>query len=251
MDPLEIRRRLRDLRRPLTPESLSELRDAIAPLYLSEPSRALELSALLLKKVESAGEDVIDETFAITWRCRAEACLYAGRLPDALAAYRRAVAAAEASGRKRLLGQILVGQTHALGLSGEGKAAARLSSRAERLLKQAGDAVYLGKLYMNRGNAFYHDERYPEAYRAYRKAAPILRAASGEDATWIALLINQAVACTHLGRMREAERLFLQTQEKCDTSNLASLGAHARFNYAFLQLLRGEFRRALTLLDES
>ncbi len=250
-DPDQVRARLAEPDLDLDEAAIGALRDRAAGQLLADPSFAYSLSSLLIRRIRSKSHDPGGGGIAMAWRCRAEACLFTGRLRMAKEAYERASESARSADQNALLGQILVGRVHLLSLLGESAQSDGLALEAERLLTKAGDSLYLGKLHMNRGNALYQQERHERALEAYRKAGEIFAAADQRDATWVGLLMNQAIACTNLSRVDEARRLFDETERHSQRLELDSLLAHARFNRAWLESLAGDYRSALALLEDT
>lgn len=228
-----------------------EVRDLAAQQLLADPSAAYRLAGLLLDLVERRGDAVDPETKAIAWRGYAEGCLFTGRLKDARGAYERATVEAKESGNAALLGQILVGQIGTMTLMGETRETARLARRAEGLLRRAKDLPYLAKLHMNLGSAHYHAERYRDAEIEYGKAALAFEKAGNRDATWVGLRLNQGTASTHLHKIDEARRLFLEVESHAQRLGLERLGAQARYNRSSVEALRGDFRSSLSLLESA
>ncbi len=146
---------------------------------------------------------------------------------------------------------MLIGRIHVLSLSGRHAEAARLAARAGRILARAGETALLGKLHMNRGNAFYQQDRYREAHRAYARADALLARAGTEEPLRAGLLMNRAVVSTQLERLDEARRGFLRCQELAESLGQEVLAAYARYNRAFLEAGRGDFRTALRLLERA
>lgn len=225
------------------------VRNVAAEHLLADPSRSARLATALMDAL-GRGE-APEEAVAIGWRCRAEAELYAGRPLDARRSYERAVESAMRAGADRERGQILVGLLIVLNTLGERERAAAVATRAERILKRVQDRSYLGKLYLAQGNSFYEAERYDDAHREYRSAHRILKSEGTVGATWAILLMNLGVASMYLGRIDESRRYLLDSEAHATDHGLDLLRAHARFNRAFLERLRGDYRAALHLLESA
>ena len=227
----------------------SAIRDRAAGFQHSDPNTTDAISAAFLIAVDRQKPKADREVRAVAWRSRAEAYLITGRLGQARAAYERATQLAASCGP--LLGQILVGHVATLAIVGEHEASQRLARKAERLLTQAGDLVYLGKLLMNVGNGAYQRDDYAQAHDAYEKAARTFEEMGIRDATWVGLLVNQATASANLSRVDEARKLFLKAESHCVPLGLETLRGYVRYDRAFLEAMRGDYRRALDLLESA
>ncbi|MCA9728756.1 MAG: hypothetical protein KC729_13785, partial [Candidatus Eisenbacteria bacterium] len=233
-------------REVLLPAEASALRDRAAELLLAEPKQAARIADLLLE--HSRRSPVDHELAAIAWRCRAEASIYLGQLEAAAEGYRIAAGKAKRSGDALLHARILVGRIGVATAMGDHKQHRRWSARAESILRRHQDETYLTKLHMNLGAAEFHRERYEVAYAHYRDAL----AAMGDrpdDPTWIMVHNNLGVLCTETSRIPEARRHFLIAEESAEALGLDHLVAHARFDRSFLEVLLGNYRAALQLLE--
>ncbi len=223
------------------------VRDRAATLYLAQPADAVALARAL--RAACRGASLTARAWAA--RCAAESSLYAGRIVAARRLYADATALWEQTGDERLLGELLVGRVHVLALAGDAAGSRALARRTETLLRRTGDAVYLAKLLLNRGNAAYHTERYQDAFDAYTAARDALAASGSEDPTWAMLTLNLAVACTNLSRLDEARDYFVQCAALCARFDLPFAAAHAQFNRSQLEARAGDYRTALLLLEEA
>jgi CHAT domain-containing protein len=226
---------------------VQDIRNRAAMSLGSAPQDADRLSRALADRALSSAHTSFD---ARAWvhRARAEACLFTGALGHADAHYRKAVLAARRAKDGDHLGQILVGWIGVLSWRGKTREARAAAGEAERALQRANDTAYLAKLYMNVGNSDYHRERYAEALTTYRKAVDAFTAAGIRDASWGGLLVNLGVACTHEGRFDQAVDYLERAASEADEMKLDLLAAHARFNRAHVDRLRGDYRATLERL---
>lgn len=223
------------------------IRDLAASYLQSDPQRSDRLSEALLRA--ALGRDAGRAARAVAYRARAEAFVYTGRLKSARDAYESACRLARSARDDGLLAQILVGRVGTLLAMGETKPAERLARRARSLLLQAGDQDYLRRLYVNLGSGHYHRERYAAAHQAFLEAGRLMEAAGQKDQVWAALLLNDAIACTQLSLLDEARQKFDEVKRFAQDHGLEHLVAQADFNLASLEVLRGDYRAALVLLN--
>ncbi len=251
MTAAELHRWLDARAEPLDRQEAQATRDRIAGLLASDPREAHTLAGAFRRCVERVQDDVDPFALAMAWRSAGEALAFMGRFKRASDAYARSVDIANAAHEERLLGQTLVGWTGVLGLVGRLDEARRRAEQARRLLTRARDDVYLGKLAGVQGSNAYHAERYDEAFDWYRVAADALGRLDGHDETRVSLLINQAVACTKLLRLRDARALFLEAERLARRLGLERFVGLSELDRAHLQRLGGDFRSALELLESS
>lgn len=233
----------------LTTDDARAVWERASALRLASPAVSHRLAASLLAAVDSLAGPGDHAIRAIAWCCHAETSNAVGRLQDAIRDYRQAAVHGERAEDAPLLGRILLGLVHVLALAGQAEESAAHASRAETLLRRARLPTLLGKLYMNRGNALYQQDRYREALDAYGEADRAFAGAGVEDQARVGLWMNQAIACTNLEDHERAGRLFHRAEALADALRLDFLGAYARFNRAILERLRGDFRSALRLLE--
>jgi hypothetical protein len=141
-------------------EDAVAVRDRAATLLTGDPTLAARLATGLGDAVDRHRSDADPRIQAVALRCRAESCLFLGRVQEAHRLYGQAAGQADRTDDPELLGQILVGMVGVLGVMGNTNASHPVARRAQRLLERAGDDVYLGKLFMNLGNAAYNGEHY-------------------------------------------------------------------------------------------
>lgn len=234
-----------------TRDEASNVRDRAAAFLGSDPSLAQEMALALEDAAFRLAKKDHSYVQAVALRARAEASVFLGRIQEATELYLRANELALHAKAPALRGQILVGWIGVLAALGHSTRAKQLARTALDLLERARDRVYVGKLHMNLGNLAYHTERYEEANRRYTLSAKAFQAAGITDATWVGLLINQAVANTNLDRYEEARALFQRAEARCRELGLVRLRGQTLFDLAFLERARGDYRESLRRLDDA
>lgn len=221
---------------------IKKLRDDALAYYHADARRA---EAIARSAIELAAET--DDPRARGWghRALAESCLFAGRMRESDRAYRDASDAFLEAGDEATLGQLLVGHVHVLSYLGDHEAAVATAERARRLLRRAGDDVYLAKLSMNLGSVHAHRERPRDALREYDRAARILRRRGPADDTLLGLEMNRGVALTQLDRHQDALSAFGRIIDAGTADDHPLLSAQARMNAAYVHGLRAEIDLAL------
>jgi CHAT domain-containing protein len=267
-EPAALLERLAELDAPPSAEIAELVWQRAAGQRLAAPAMFLDLATALLRVVEPgcdpgaeapsfpAAPAVSPEAGtarvrAIAWCCYAEAANAGGHIARAIRAYDRATAHATIAGCVDLTGRILVGRVHVLSLAGRADEAEVLFQQAARLLEDGGDTILLAKLFTNRGNAFYQQDRYAPAFDAYAHAARLLGEAAPDDPTRGVVLLNQAIAAVKLERVGDARRLYADAEAVGETLGLTRLTAFALYNRALLEQGTGDYRRALTLLERA
>jgi len=251
LTPEELLKALRDHRSPLSPPIIAACRERVFQLLGASPHLAREIAVALVRRVPAGAEPEAATARAVALRARAEAGVFTGRYGEALRDYRKASREAESAEANALLGQILVGWVGVLAAQGRSTELQTHARTAERLLRRAGDREYLAKLHMNLGNLAYHEERYEDAFAWYRRALEEMEALGRDDATWVALLVNQGTACLYTGRLHEARVLFHRAEHRTRALGLDRFRGQILLNRSYLARLSGDYRQAIDLVERA
>lgn len=168
-----------------------------------------------------------------------------GRHAEALDAFARAVAEAEAAGETLRAAQVRIGEIDSLGMLGRYDEAIALAQNLAHRLPPRDAARALGNL----GSLHLRRDQYAEALAAYDRAALL---SQGDDPPLQAgLAVNAGIALTYLGRESEAETRYQTARALYDTSGSGFDAAVVATNLGFLRVTAGRYAQALALLTEA
>lgn len=166
-----------------------------------------------------------------------------GRHEDALAAFARAVQAAQDVGDTLLATQVRIGEIDSLGMLGRYDEALALAEMLEPQLPPRDAARVLGNL----GSLHLRRDQYPEALTCYEKASRL----DADPRLHAGLAVNAGITLTYLGREAEAEERYARAREIYTTLGSAFDAAVVNTNLGFLSVTAGRYARALALLTEA
>jgi len=181
-------------------------------------------------------------------RAAANALSVAGRAREALVLHDQAVAAFEDVGDEQELARTLNASIQPLILLGQYDRALRTAARAHELFANHGDQLRLARLDINIGNLLHRQDRFDEALAHYDQAYASLEPLRDSDGI-ISALHNKAVTLTALNEFHQALAAYRAARQICLDRDMPVAVAQADYNIAWLHYLRGEYGRALELLQ--
>jgi len=240
--------------------------------YLKQNEEAVDLSVLLVLKREVERLVRVDarralrlatvmerllahipdpKARAVASRAKAEALLFLGRFQLALDTYQETVRLYTEGGDVLEGARASIAEIPALAYLSRYDEAFAVARDAETALRRHGERAYLGRLYMNKGNLYFHMDRYREALAFYKKARRYLGLVSGRDETVVGLEINEGVIHTNLDEMQHAERRLGGAIERSRRMGWTSLAAQAEFNIATVYALNSRYQESLSALGSA
>jgi CHAT domain-containing protein/tetratricopeptide (TPR) repeat protein len=181
-------------------------------------------------------------------RAAANALCLSGSVRESLALHQQAIAAFEAAGDGPELARTLNASIQPLILLGEYDRALETAGRAHELFASQGDELRLARLDINIGNLLHRQDRSDEALGHYEQAHARLAALGDTDGV-ISALHNKAVSLTALNEFHQALAAYQAVRQLCVARNMAQATAQVDYNIAWLHYQRGEYSRALELLQ--
>ena len=181
-------------------------------------------------------------------RAAANALCPLGSARESLALHEQAMAAFEAVGDDQELARTLNASIQPLILLGEYDRALQMAGRARELFADQGDELRLARLDINIGNLLHRQDRFAEALSHYEQAHARLGTLGDTDGI-ISALHNKAVTLTALNEFHQALAAYQAVRELCVARNMAQATAQIDYNIAWLHYQRGEYSRALQLLQ--
>jgi tetratricopeptide (TPR) repeat protein len=103
---------------------------------------------------------------------------------------------------------------------------------------------------MSLGNVAFHKLDYQDAYEYFSRADREFIALGATDGMTLGLRINLGIASdAAFSRVEESRQIFLDVERDCVRLGLHHLEAQAKFNRARLEMLWGNYREAISLLE--
>lgn len=189
---------------------------------------------------ESGGERFIAEA----WWMLAHAFNANEQYPEAVPYYRDAIETFEQMGESALAARIRIGYVSALAYTARYQEALEAAAPAEKWFESHPDEHARARLHINVGIVYARLNDHAKAADSYTKARNIFKAL-GDTEGVARTYLNLANVMSNLDEFEKADHLYEQCQKECDELHLDEMWAHAAYNRAYLQYLRGRYSEAL------
>jgi predicted ATPase len=171
----------------------------------------------------------------------------AGRLDEAVALFKEALAAARATRAPRLIGWVLNMVAYWFGVAGDSAGARELFDEADIVLRPCGDPWQLARLELHRAEFLFSEGDLEGALAGVREAAAIFRERNADSGLCISVL-NAAAYLITLGRFDEAWTAAREGLELSLRSDSSMSAAWAIEHLAHIAAETGESAQAARLL---
>ncbi len=243
----EARRAWVERHRAVGEELIWGLKEASASHYHTDPERSVVIADRAREVAVILG---IPWLQGVAHWITANAYVMLSQYEDAFRHFRQARTLLEAAGKKRELGQMLVGQVFTLAYLGEFEEALVAAQEARGLLVMDRDTYRLGLLAMNEGVVYDRMERYADALAAYQDAEA--RFQDLDDAfNQARAVLNQGIAYEHLAALDAAEDAYRHAQKVFRQARAPLEEGRAALNLGILLGREGRFREAMAAFDEA
>jgi tetratricopeptide (TPR) repeat protein len=228
-------------------QRVAELAERVVEQCRTDPALAGRTAREALALAERSGDP---ESRALAWRALGNVCHVTDRNREALDHYRQAAEIFFALGLEVEGARTWSSQVMPLALLGECEQALAIGGQARAVFERHGEAARLARLEINCGNIYHRLDRFGEALASYDRALAGIDRQDDPEAL-AAILSNRATTLITLNRFREALECYEEARRFCAGRGMDMLVAQADYNIAYLYYLRGEYSRALEMLDQA
>ena len=208
-------------------------------------SRALAFAQSAHRVAERVGDERLR---ALALRAAANALSVGGNNQGSIELHTQAIAAFERVGDEPELARTLSACMQPLLLLGRYDQALAAGDRARQLFSNHGDELRLARLDNTIGNLLHRQDRFAEAMVCYERAHQALAALGDADGI-MSVIHNKAVTLTSLNQFRDALAAYQSAREIAAGRGLDQVVAQTDYNIAWLYYLRGEYSRAIEILQ--
>jgi tetratricopeptide (TPR) repeat protein len=191
-----------------------------------------------------------DRSRALALRAIGNACHVSDRYTEALEHYEKASDIFLRLGDRVEAARTLSNEVMPLALLGRPDEALERAGRAREIFLEQGLPARVARLEINCGNLYHRLDRFAEALACYDRALAGLDPAVDPEAR-AAILSNRAVTLISLNRFQDALDTYQQARDFCAAREMPLLVAQADYNIAYLHFLRGDYTRAIEMLDQA
>ena len=234
-------------RQLLRPEVVAQLSDAVVERVRVNRQQALALADAAVaigRRIRSR------DGLARGFRAKANALYALGENKRAVAFHVRAIRIFEEQGNSIEVGRTLSASLQPLILLGEYDRAFAAAERARGIFTRLGEQRRLARLDLNLGNIFHRQDRFDEALACYERAYQHLVVHQDKEGIAVALS-NMAVCLISLNDFPRGLDIYRRAREFCERNGMPLLRSQADYNIAYLYYLRGEYTKAIRMLQSA
>jgi CHAT domain-containing protein/Tfp pilus assembly protein PilF len=188
------------------------------------------------------------QILGLSLRAKANALNLAGQNHLALEFHQQALTLFEKLRKEDEIGRTLSASLQPMILAGQYDRAFRAAERARKIFTRLNEPRRLARLDNNVGNIYHRQDRFEKALAHYERSFEQLLPFGDSEELTIALN-NMAVCLISLNEFRRALATYERMKAHCDEHRLPLLRAQADYNIAYLYYLRGEYSRAMEMLQ--
>lgn len=243
----EARRQLLGDHSRLDRDLLTNMAEAVAQEGRVDPKRMAMLATAFQEVAESAGNPLAS---ALARRLQGNVQFVQGNFAAAVAAYREAIMLFVQVGEEIEIGRTLGSMLHPLAMLGQPDESLEAAERARRIFERKGEKARLGRLEINCASVLFRVDRLVDALDSLDRAAALLADTQDREAM-AAILISRAVVLISLARFTEAEECYGKARDYALRHHMPMLVAQADYNIGYLYFLRGQYVKAMRMLDRA
>jgi len=233
----------RDLLHPEIVYWLTQLVPEQAKVDTRSAATVAEMAVTIARKLRDKA------AIAHSLRARANAFHVSGQNQSAVENHEKALKMFVALGDKTEVARTLSASIQPLILLGEYRRAFAAADRARRIFSAQGNEWRLARVELNLGNIFDRQDRFSEALAGYERAYTYFQAHPEKDPEAVAVALHNIAGClVALNDFQRALTTYQQARSFAQQHGMQIMVGQADYNVAWLYYLRGEYRRAITLL---
>jgi CHAT domain-containing protein len=226
-------------------EVVERLTEAVQEHLRVDTARALGLAEAAVAIARTLGDK---ETLARSLRAKANALYLVGDNRSSVELHQQSLALFEELVQPNEAARTLNASIQPLALLGQYNRAFAAAKRARKIFAAEGDERRLGRLENNLGNVFQRQDQSAQALACYQRAYKQLLLHKDTEGVAVALH-NMAVCLISLNDFQRALETYQQARSLSEQHEMPLLTIQADYNIAYLYYLRGEYSRAIELLQ--
>jgi tetratricopeptide (TPR) repeat protein len=231
----------------LSSETSSKLKDRATQLLRSDIQRSLQITELLFCLAELTG-DPIDRALGLLAEANARG-IGMGEYNEAITLYNEAAEVYLEQGRPVDQARSQVGKIWALVNLGRYMDALEIGEWASHILEEHGEWQILAGLTMNLAMVYGRAGNDARSLEMFDRAGELYHQMQ-EQAGWLHMQLNRAIALCNLGRFEEAIQASLTASKGLEQLGQKVAAARARQGLALTYFILGRYNEALDHLDQ-